>query len=148
MALAYNKYAPDGATKRTEKICNARWNQAALLVSKWYLCVGETYQINLSGENEETTIQLAHELHNQKVHKRFDLIHWWLLLKDIPKWEALCAESAEIASKCLKINEIGTYSDNSIPGTLGTLGTPGTPSNILTLEAKIHQLKKGVIYST
>ena len=84
MALAYNCYALDGVAKRTAKICNAHWNQVAPLVSKWCNFVGEVYRTNPNGVNEDTIIQLADELCELKGRKRFDLMYWWLLLKDIP----------------------------------------------------------------
>jgi len=75
--------------------------------------VGKAYRTNLSGANEEKIMELAHDLYFRKVNKRFDLMHWWLPLKDIPKWEILCNKFTEIASKHLNINETGAYSDNS-----------------------------------
>ena len=80
-------------------ICNAHWSQASPLVSKWCDSVREGYRTNPSEANEETIMQLAHELYEHKVGKWFDLMHWWLLLKDVPKWETLRNKGAEVASK-------------------------------------------------
>jgi len=49
--------------------------------------------------------------------------------KDMSKWETFDDESTEIASKCLKINEMGNHANNSILGTPGTPNTPTTPTN-------------------
>jgi len=75
VAIAVNRYAPGGATKRTGKICNARWNWASPLVSKWCGFLEEAYQLNPSGPNEETIMQLVHEFYQNKVGKMFDLMH-------------------------------------------------------------------------
>ena len=127
MAIAFNCYAPERTTKKTSKICNPRWNQASPLVSKWCGSVGEAYRTNPSGPKENTIKQLACELYEQKVGKRFDLVHGWLLLKDVPKWETLCDEGVEVASKHLRVNKMGAYSDSSSPGTSSTPGTLSTP---------------------
>ena len=87
-------------------------------------------------------MQLAHQLY-EKVGKRLDLTHQWLLLKDVPKQETLSDESAEVASKRLRINEIGVYSDSS---SLGTPSIPDTPSTPITPEIEDRQMKKGVGY--
>jgi len=99
------------------------------LVSKWCGSVGGAYRTNPSGANEDTIMQLAHELYLNKVGKRFDLMHWLLLLKDIPKWETLCDESVQVASKRLRVNEMGAYFDSSFPG---NPSTPNTPSTLMT----------------
>jgi len=59
VAILYNRCAPKGVTKRTGKICNARWNRALPLVSKWCNSVTEAYRMNPSGANEDTIMQLA-----------------------------------------------------------------------------------------
>ena len=72
-------------------------------------------------------MQLAHQLYEHKLGKRFDLRHWWLLLKDAPKWEAFCDRDAEVTSKRLKENETKAYSNMSSPSTPSTPGTSSTP---------------------
>jgi len=67
--ILYNRYAPERAIKRTGKICNARWNWASPLVSKWCGSVAEAYRINPSGANEDTIMQLGHESYQTKVGK-------------------------------------------------------------------------------
>ena len=83
--------------------------------------------MNPSGANEDSIMQLAHANYQTKVGKTFDLMHWWLLLKDVPKWETGCDESIEVAGKRLRVNEMGAYSETSSPGTPTTPGTPSTP---------------------
>jgi len=85
VAIAFNRYALEGATKRTGKICNAHWNRASPLVSKWCGSIVEAYRMNPSRTKEDTIKQLAHESYHNKVGKTFDPMHWWLLLKDVPK---------------------------------------------------------------
>jgi len=60
------------------------------------------------------------------VGKRFDLMHWWLLLKGVPKWETLCDEGVEVAFKRLRVNKMRAYFDSSSLDTASTLGTPST----------------------
>ena len=48
-------------------------------------------------------------------------------MKDVPKWKIECDESIEVATKRLRVNEMGAYSDTSSPGTPTTLETPFTP---------------------
>jgi len=75
VALPYNRYALDRVAKRSVKICNARWNQAAPLVSKWCGSVGKAYRTNPSGANKDTIMQLTHKHFEHKVEKTFDLMH-------------------------------------------------------------------------
>ena len=127
VALLYNRYAPEGATIRTSKILNARWNRASPLVSKFSSSVSEAYRINPSGANEDMIMQLAHQGYQNKVGKTFNLMHWWLLLKDAPKWESMCDEGIEVVAKRIRVNEMGAYSDSSSSSTPTTSGTPSTP---------------------
>jgi len=64
------------------------------------------------------------------VEKKFDLMHWWYLLKDQPKWETMCDKSLEASSKRLRINDVGGYSDSSTPRTPASPSTPSTPENV------------------
>jgi len=75
VAIAFNQYALEGATKRTGKICNARWNWASPPISKWCGSVAEAYRIDPSGANEDTIMQLAYESYHNKVGKTFDLMY-------------------------------------------------------------------------
>ena len=126
---AYNQHAPDGATKRGVKLCNSRWNRAAPLVSKWTACVGQAYRANPSGGNEDDIMQKAQDLYVDMVGKPFDLMHWWVLLKDQLKWDINCDQSADVASKCLRINEVGGYTESDTSGTSSTPGTSTTPTS-------------------
>jgi len=109
------------------------------LLSKCFGFVGKAYQTNPSGANEDTIMQLAHQLYEDKMEKRFELMHWWLLLKDVPKWETLCNESAEVASKRLRVNEIGAYCDSSSPYTPSTPGIPSIPINPVSQGTPIEE---------
>ena len=73
VAIAFNRYTLEGATKKIGKICSIRWNRASPLVSKWCGSVGEAYRTNPSGANEDTIMKLAHELYQNKVGKWFDV---------------------------------------------------------------------------
>ena len=72
-------------------------------------------------------MQLVHECYHNKVGKTFDLMHWSFLLNDVPKWETMCDEGIEFASKRLRVNDMGVYSNNSSPSTPSTPETPSTP---------------------
>ena len=63
VASIFNQHAPDSASKRTGKVCNARWNRAAPLVSKWCACVGQAYRAKPSGANEDDVMQNAQYLY-------------------------------------------------------------------------------------
>ena len=82
---AYNQHASNGAAKRRVKIYNVCWNEAAPLVSKQCVCVAQAYQANPSGMNEDDIIWKAQDLYAIIVGKPFDLMHWWVLLKDQSK---------------------------------------------------------------
>jgi len=56
----------------------------------------------------------------------------------------LCNEGAEVASKCLKVNEFGAYFDSSFLVTPTTFGTQSTP---ITPGSEDTHPKKGVGYS-
>ena len=43
----------------------------------------------LSGASMEDVLSYAHELHVKQPGKKFELDHWWRLLRDQPKWRSL-----------------------------------------------------------
>ena len=88
-------------------------------------------------------MQLAHESYQTKVGKTLGRMHWWLLLKDVPKWETACDEDVEVATKRLRANEMGAYSDSSSPDTPTTPETPYTP---ITLVSEDIPNEEGVGY--
>ena len=61
------------------------------------------------------------------MEKKFNLMHWWYLLKDQPKRESTCDQSFEASSKQLRINELDGHSNTSSPG---TPSAPSTPLNL------------------
>ena len=85
VAYVFNQNAPNGAAKKASKMLNFSWNRATPLVSKWQGCVVEAYRKKPSGSNEELINQNAHEFYEVKMGKKFDIMHWWYLLKDQPK---------------------------------------------------------------
>jgi len=69
--------------------------------------VAQAYRANLIGANEDDIIQNVQDLNATMVDKPFDLIHWWVLLKDQPKWETFCDQSAKASVKRLRVNDGG-----------------------------------------
>lgn len=101
--------------------------------------MAQEYREKASGENKENVIQNAQDLYVRMVGKPFDLIHWWALLKDQPKWETFSVQSTEASSKWLRINEVGSYSESV------SLANPAPPTPLAPQQPqpmKIHQLKK------
>ena len=74
------------------------------------------------------------------VGKPFDLMHWWVLLKDQPKWGVNCDQSTDVASKCLRINEVGGYSESETSGSPSTPDTPTTPASEDTPTEEVGEL--------
>ena len=97
--------------------------------------MAQAYRANPSGTNEDDIMQNAQDLYVAMVGKAFDLMHWWVLLKDQPKWETFCDQSGEASSKQLRVNEVGSESDSpSTPTTLTTLASPSsenTPTEVV-----------------
>ena len=50
----------------------------------------EVEHINQSGWNEVMILEAAHKLYKERTGKKFDLEHWYELLRDQPKWRAIC----------------------------------------------------------
>ena len=71
----FNQHAPDSVSKRTGKVCNARWNRVTPLVSKCCACVGQAYQAKPSGANEDDIMQNAQDVDVSTMGKSFDLMH-------------------------------------------------------------------------
>ena len=82
VAQAFNQAAPSVFAKKPPKTLNSRHNQAAPLVSKWCWCVTEAYREKPSGTNDDDITQNDHDLYEIKMGKKFNLMHWWCLLKD------------------------------------------------------------------
>ena len=86
VATNFNIHAPKGAMWRTEKTCNARWNRGYPLVNKWVEIMDEMEHNNMSGSIMENIVNCAHEMFLKSMGKKFELEHWYYLLKDQPKW--------------------------------------------------------------
>ena len=63
-----------------------------------------------------------------------------MLLKDQPKWEVNCDQSADVAAKRLRINEVGGYSEGETSGSPSTPDTPTTPASEDTPTEKVGGL--------
>jgi len=52
--------------------------------------MSEVERTNQSGWNEVMILEAAHKLFKERTGKKFDLEHWYEMLKDQPKWRAIC----------------------------------------------------------
>ena len=43
-----------------------------------------------SGWNDAKILEETHRLYTQRTEKKFELEHWYEMLKDQPKWRAIC----------------------------------------------------------
>ena len=50
----------------------------------------EAEHTNETGSNDATNPDAAHKLYKKHIGKKFDLEHWYEMLKDQPKWRAIC----------------------------------------------------------
>ena len=73
---------------------------------------------NQGGTSMEEVVYRAHDLYIQQTAKRFELEHWWRLLRDQPKWKSFCGLSEGGLSKRTKLNEMGepvSYTHLTLP---------------------------------
>jgi len=50
----------------------------------------EVERSNHSGWNDVKIVQEAHRLYIERTSKKFELEHWYEMLNDQPKWQAIC----------------------------------------------------------
>lgn len=115
VATNFNTHAPKGAMRRTGKTCNARWNRGYPLVNKWVGIMDEMERNNVSESSMEDIVNRAHEMFLKRVGRKFDLEHWYYLLKNQPKWRTFRDTLDGGQSKRSKVNEMGGYSSPSTP---------------------------------
>ena len=102
--------------------------------------MAEAYRENQSEANEETILKNAHDLYKAKMCNKFDLMHWWYLFNDQPKWETFCDKSLGASSKHLRKNDVGGYSQNSTPGTPSTPSIRDTQVTISSDDTQIYEV--------
>ena len=66
------------------------------LVSKWAGIILEVTRTNQSGSNESMSLEKAQNLFTERVGKRFDLDHWYEMLKGQPKWKTFHNPTANL----------------------------------------------------
>jgi len=66
-----------------------RWLRCSALLNKWTGILCEIEHQNESGSNEARVLEKAHQLFKDRMKKRFDLEHWYAMLKDQPKWKKI-----------------------------------------------------------
>ena len=115
MATKFNTHAPKGGMQRTGKTFTTYWNRCYPLVNKWVRIMDEMERNNVSGSSMEDIVNRAHEMFLKRVGRKFDLEHWYYLLKDQPKWRTFRDTLDGGQSKRSKVNEMGGYSSPSTP---------------------------------
>ena len=86
VAETFNEHRPRGASIRSWKTLNGRWSRCSPLVSKWAGILLEVERSNHSGWNDSMIVEHAQKLFIERDGKRFELEHWYDMLKDQPKW--------------------------------------------------------------
>jgi len=95
------------------KTCNARWNRGYPLVNKWVGIMDEMEHNNVSRSSMEDIMNSTHETFLKRMARKFDLEHWYYLLKNQPKWRRFRDTLDGGQSKRQKVNEMGGYSSPS-----------------------------------
>jgi len=85
VASNFNEHRPRGMLIRSWKTLNGRWSRCSPLVSKREGILLELEHSNQSGWNDNMIIEYAQKLFTERIRKRFDLDHWYDMLKDQPK---------------------------------------------------------------
>jgi len=90
IAVYFNEHRPPGSSRCSARTCNGRWLRCCPLVNKWKGILLEIERLNESGSNVVRIIEKAHELYKMRMSKKFELVHWYAMLKDQPKWKKVC----------------------------------------------------------
>ena len=90
VAVYFNEHRPPGFSRCSARTCNGRWLRYCPLVNKWKGILLEIERLNESGSNVVRIIEKAHELYKMRMGKKFELEHWYTMLKDEPKWKKVC----------------------------------------------------------
>ena len=63
---------------------------------------------NESGSNEDRILEKVHELFNDYMGKKYELEHWYEILKEQPNWKKICFSTQTASgSKSCKPDSVG-----------------------------------------
>ena len=85
------------------------------LVNKWTGILLEIERLNESGSNEVRILEKAHELYKKRMGKKFELEHWYAMLKYQPKWKKIC-DPTETGSGSKRSNLDNVEEGNEVAG--------------------------------
>jgi len=115
IAMYFNEHRPQGSARHFAKTCNGRWLRCCPLVNKWIGILLEIEHLNESGSNEVRILEKAHELYKMHMGKKFELEHWYAMLKDKPKWKKVC-DPTEIGSGSKRSNPDSVEDGDEVAG--------------------------------
>ncbi|CAL5035633.1 unnamed protein product [Urochloa decumbens] len=112
VAAEYNKHAPK-QQKRTAVQCKEHWNKNIPHINKFNGIYNDMKNTYASGQSEDQLMEKVRAKWKSVMKKKrpFPLEHWWIQVKDQPKWAR--TYSLEEMQKRIKLNSAGAYSSST-----------------------------------
>lgn len=112
VAAEYNKHAPK-RQRRTAMQCKEHWNKNVPHINKFNGIYNDVKNTYASGQSEDQLMEKVRAKWKSVMKKKrpFPLEHWWIQVKDQPKWAR--TYSVEEMQKRIKLNSSGAYSSST-----------------------------------
>ncbi|CAO2163313.1 unnamed protein product [Urochloa humidicola] len=112
VAAEYNKHAPK-SQRRTAVQCKEHWNKNIPHINKFNGIYNDVKNTYASRQSEDQLMEKVREKWKSVMKKKrpFPLEHWWIQVKDQPKWAR--TYSVQEMQKRIKLNSSDAYSTST-----------------------------------
>ncbi|KAL6878344.1 hypothetical protein ACP4OV_012514 [Aristida adscensionis] len=111
----FNKNSQPDRIRDTNQL-KIHWSRLSRTINEFNGYWASVCKMNKSGYSDDQIMEEAQQMYKKKHSKPFQLIHWWKILRNEPKWSTHAAQSEKEKSKRI---DVDLSDDKDVPRPMG-----------------------------
>jgi hypothetical protein len=111
----YNKNNQPDRIRDTNQL-KIHWSRLSKTINEFNGYWNSVMKMNKSGYSDNQILEEAQQMYQNKHSKRFQLVHWWNILRNEPKW---CTHAAQSEKEKNKSIDVDATDDKDVPRPMG-----------------------------
>ncbi|KAL6882030.1 hypothetical protein ACP4OV_011502 [Aristida adscensionis] len=111
----FNKSSQPDRIRDTNQL-KIHWSRLSRTINEFNGYWASVCKINKSGYSDDQIMEEAQQMYKNKHSKPFQLVHWWKILRNEPKWCTHAAQSEKEKSKNINVD---LSNDKDVPRPMG-----------------------------
>ncbi|KAL6841847.1 hypothetical protein ACP4OV_028359 [Aristida adscensionis] len=111
----FNKNSQPDRIRDTNQL-KIHWSRLSRTINEFNGYWIQVCKMNKSGYSDDQIMEEAQQMYKKKYSKPFQLVHWWKILRNEPKW---CTHAAQSEKEKSEIIDVDLSNDKDVPRPMG-----------------------------